>query len=123
MTRTVARGSSIAAAICVLTGVGTACTVQKADSTAGDSQAVTPASSGAVSTPGPAAAPSSTSTAPTSTPATSTGTGAAKNSGKIAGKSAPKPGTRTPPAGGERDSVTEPVFGIGPDGKVIRIKR
>lgn len=85
-----------------------ACTVQKTESSAGKDTAT-------VSAPAPA-----TIAVP---PATPSGGATVEDSGKMDRKPAPKPAVKAPAAGGERDSATQAVFEIGPDGKIRRVKR
>jgi ABC-type transport system substrate-binding protein len=86
-----------------------ACTVQKTESSAAKDTATVSI---------PATAPPAV-----TPPATSTGGAAVEDSSKAGRKPAPKPAVKTPAAGGERDSATQAVFEIGPDGKIRRVKR
>lgn len=88
---------------------GTACSVQKTESSAAKDTATVSI---------PATAPLAA--AP---PATSTGGATVEDSSKAGRKPALKPAVKTPAAGGERDSATQAVFEIGPDGKIRRVKR
>jgi hypothetical protein len=85
---------------------GIACSVQKTQDSAGKDTAT-------VSAPTTAAVP----------PATSSGGATVEDSAAMRRKGAPKPAVKAPAAGGERDSATQAVFEIGPDGKIRRVKR
>jgi hypothetical protein len=100
-----------APALAVAAALGAvACTVQKTENSAGKDTATVSA---------PAPAPVTTAVPP----AISSGGATVEDSGKMDRKPTPKPAVKTPAAGGERDSATQAVFEIGPDGKLRRIKR
>lgn len=89
---------------------GVACSVQKTQNSAGKDTAT-------VSVPVPASATT------TVQPAATGGGAIVEDSGKVDRKPASKPAAKPPAAGGERDSATQAVFEIGPDGKIRRVKR
>ena len=93
-----------AACVAGLALLAVACTVKKKEQAAGSDSAV-------VSAP----APSVTMPAPAPPVADST-----KSSAKPPSK---KTTTRTPAADSERDSATQPIFEIGADGKIRRVKK
>ena len=93
-----------------------ACTVQKKE------DAATAADTTAAPSPLPAAAPAGQEPVMPDSVTTS----ASKERTRTAGKTARKTsagGDSVKPKGGERDSATQPMFQIGPDGKLHPIKR
>ena len=89
---------------------GVACSVQKTQNSAAKDTAT-------VSAPAPASATTMVQ------PAASGGGAIVEDSSKVGRKPASKPAVKTSVAGGERDSATQAVFEIGPDGKIRRVKR